>query len=254
MVPSDELLRRGIEAAKAGQVVKAHRLLQQVVEREPQNEKAWLWLSGVVETDDQRSVCLQNVLAINPHNQAAQRGLTALRQKAVAVKPLPEKLVPQPPSKKKWYRQAWFLWLTFLICTPLWAVIVLSDRNQSTGVKILAGILLVVSIIFICPSLARELLLLISSLPTPTTYEVTYRLTGSAQSVSAIYWTADGMEQRTVDLPWTKTFQAQERQLISILAQNEGDSGSIKCQILINGKLTKTATSEGPYAGVTCGP
>lgn len=95
----DELLQEGIWAAKDGQVDEARRILKQVVEREPRNEAAWLWLSGVVETDEQRITCLENVLAINPHNKAAQRGLQALRQKA-AVKPLPEMPPPSPAMEK----------------------------------------------------------------------------------------------------------------------------------------------------------
>jgi len=256
MSTTDELLQNGIQAAKGGQVDKAHQILKWVVEQEPRNETAWLWLSGVVETDEQRMACLENVLAINPHHKAAQRGLEALRQKVSAVKPLPEiaaqpkEMVTKPP--KKWYQQGWFLLLTFLFLTPLWALIILTDRNQGTGVKVLAGILLAIAIIVICPSLARELIS-VSTLP-PITYQVTYQVTGSAQRASVVYWTADGMEQRTVDLPWKRTFKAQEHQIISVVAQNEADAGSIKCEILVNGKVTKMATSTGAYSLVTCGP
>lgn len=255
MSTTNELLQEGIQAAKSGQVDKAHRILKQVVEREPRNEMAWLWLSGVLETDEQRMACLENVLAINPHHEAARRGLQALRQKVVTIKPLPKtaaqpkEMVTKPP--KKWYQQRWFLLLAFLFLTPLWALIILTDRNQGAGVKILAAILLAVAIIVICPSLAKEL---ISSTLTPTTYQVTYQVTGSAQRASVVYWTADGMEQRTIDLPWKRTFKTQEHQIISVVAQNEGDAGSIKCEILINGKVTKTATSTGAYSLVTCGP
>lgn len=256
----NELLQEGIRAAKGGQADKARQTLEQVIEQEPRNEMAWLWLSSVVETDEQCMACLENVLAINPDHQVAQRGLQVLRQKAVTIKPLPEEVIAMPtptapavsrPQVKKWYRQGWFLLLTFLLCTPLWALIVLTDQNQSTGVKILAGILLVVSLVLICP-LVKEFI----SVPilTPTTYQVTYQVTGSAQRASVVYWTADGMEQRTVDLPWKKTFKAQEHQIVSIVAQNESDSGSIKCEILVNGKVTKTATSTGAYSLVTCGP
>lgn len=97
----DELLQKGIQAAKAGQSTEAWHVLRQVVEREPRNEQAWLWLSGVVETDEQRMTCLQNVLAINPHNQAAWRGLDTLKQKAAPIKPLPETLPPAVSEKPK---------------------------------------------------------------------------------------------------------------------------------------------------------
>lgn len=62
----------------------------------------------------------------------------------------------KPP--KKWYRETWFLILTFLFLTPLWTLIVLDDPDQSTGVKILAAILLVFYFIFICLPLGSALL------------------------------------------------------------------------------------------------
>jgi hypothetical protein len=103
----NELLQEGIRAAKGGQVEKARRILKRVIEQEPHNEMAWLWLSSVVETDEQRMACLENVLAINPHHQAAQRGLQALRQKVVTIKPLleetiaaPTPTVSRPPARK----------------------------------------------------------------------------------------------------------------------------------------------------------
>lgn len=54
----------------------------------------------------------------------------------------------KPP--KKWYRQSWFLILTFIFLTPIWTLLVLDDPDQSSGVKILATILLVIYIVFIC--------------------------------------------------------------------------------------------------------
>jgi hypothetical protein len=52
------------------------------------NEKAWLWLSGVVATDGERLFCLKRILAINPQHDIARRGLGLL----------PSNLEPAPPS------------------------------------------------------------------------------------------------------------------------------------------------------------
>jgi hypothetical protein len=38
-------------------------------------------MSAVVDTGKERAQCLEQVLEINPHNETAQRGLEALRQK-----------------------------------------------------------------------------------------------------------------------------------------------------------------------------
>lgn len=71
-------LKAGITAARAGRRDEAQALLMQVVDVDERNEHAWLWLSGVVEGMADRRVCLENVLALNPDNELAQRGLAQL--------------------------------------------------------------------------------------------------------------------------------------------------------------------------------
>jgi pimeloyl-ACP methyl ester carboxylesterase len=55
-------------------------LLAEALRQRPDDEQAWLWLSGAVESDKERLDCLQRVLAIDPGNQAALAGLQALSQ------------------------------------------------------------------------------------------------------------------------------------------------------------------------------
>jgi hypothetical protein len=71
----DALVNEGIAALKSGRRAEARQALQKATEIEQQNEKAWLWLSAVVDTPEERLICLENVLALNPSNQKAQRGL-----------------------------------------------------------------------------------------------------------------------------------------------------------------------------------
>jgi len=77
------LLRRGIAAAKAGRKQEARQILMSVVEADEHNEQAWLWLSGVVDSLEDRLICVENVLAINPENATAQAGLRWLEQQGV---------------------------------------------------------------------------------------------------------------------------------------------------------------------------
>ena len=70
--------REGVTAAKTGDTAQARQLLLQVVEADEGHEQAWLWLSGVLESDEEKRICLENVLTINPDNVAAQRGLAKL--------------------------------------------------------------------------------------------------------------------------------------------------------------------------------
>jgi tetratricopeptide (TPR) repeat protein len=89
-----QLLAQGIAAAKARRNEEARQALLQVVDLDRRNEQAWLWLSGVVESLDERRTCLENVLAINPNNTHAQAGLRWLEQHA----PPPPEPAPPPPS------------------------------------------------------------------------------------------------------------------------------------------------------------
>lgn len=80
----EAMLRDGISACKAGRKEEARDLLLRVVEIDEQNEMAWLWLSGVLDTLDDQITCLENVLAINPNNEKASKGLEMLRRKATS--------------------------------------------------------------------------------------------------------------------------------------------------------------------------
>ncbi|HEM62542.1 MAG TPA: hypothetical protein ENO24_09640, partial [Chloroflexi bacterium] len=73
------LLRAGMDAVKRQRTREARELLYQVIDLDERNELAWLWLGEVAPGVDERIVCLENVLAINPGNQLAREGLRRLR-------------------------------------------------------------------------------------------------------------------------------------------------------------------------------
>lgn len=73
------MLDDAIEAIRGGDKQEGRRILEQILETEEDNEEVWLWLSSVVDTDEDREICLENVLALNPDNIVAQKGLEALR-------------------------------------------------------------------------------------------------------------------------------------------------------------------------------
>ena len=72
-----ELLQQGIAAAKAGHKDHALGVLQQAAKLDPHNETVWLWLSSVARNDQERIFCLRQLLAINPNNELAIKGLKA---------------------------------------------------------------------------------------------------------------------------------------------------------------------------------
>jgi hypothetical protein len=55
-------------------------MLQQVIDTEPDNEMAWLWLSGLMTTNEQKRACLEKVLQVNPEHVYARAGLTRLQE------------------------------------------------------------------------------------------------------------------------------------------------------------------------------
>jgi len=93
---TDAWLREGIAAIKAGQNERAHELLIRVVARDEQNAQAWLWLSGVVESLEDRKVCLENVLQIDPDNAPARKGLAWVQQQ---MDQQPETQAPSAPEQ-----------------------------------------------------------------------------------------------------------------------------------------------------------
>ncbi|MBK8987170.1 MAG: hypothetical protein IPM39_14005 [Chloroflexi bacterium] len=98
---SHTFLQAGISALKAGERAQAREWLLQAVDADETDEVAWLWLSGAVESPDDRRICLENVLALNPDNETARRGLAKLE-------PTPELTAVAPPAAPiVTYAQEW---------------------------------------------------------------------------------------------------------------------------------------------------
>ena len=64
-----ELLRQALQSARSGRELTARDLFQDVVRLDPDNEVAWMWLSGLLDPLEDRIAACERVLAINPGNQ-----------------------------------------------------------------------------------------------------------------------------------------------------------------------------------------
>lgn len=73
------VLKKAIAAAKAGQRAYARELLLELVETEPENELAWLWLSSLQPTLGEQIAALETVLRFNPAQHKAQQRLAQLK-------------------------------------------------------------------------------------------------------------------------------------------------------------------------------
>jgi putative transposase len=69
----DNLLKQAITAARAGHELTARDIFLQIVESEPRNELAWLWLVGLMDELDDCIYACEMVLDINPGNVNARQ-------------------------------------------------------------------------------------------------------------------------------------------------------------------------------------
>lgn len=69
---SENLLRQALQAAHSGRELTARDLFQDVVRLDPDNELAWMWLSGLLDPLEDRIMACERVLSINPGNQKMQ--------------------------------------------------------------------------------------------------------------------------------------------------------------------------------------
>ncbi len=98
-----DVVQQAISAIRSGDKLTGKQLLTQAIKSDPNNETAWLWMSAAVTSDDERRLCLERVLSINPRNEQARRGLEAL---STPISPPPVapikklKFAGQEPTKK----------------------------------------------------------------------------------------------------------------------------------------------------------
>lgn len=67
--------------ARAGKREEARDILLRVVDEDPRNELAWMWLAGLVDAPEDKIIACENVLTINPSNEKARAYLERLRQR-----------------------------------------------------------------------------------------------------------------------------------------------------------------------------
>lgn len=74
-----------IDLVKEDRPEEARDLLRVLVNEDNNFEAAWMWLSVVVDSLDQSSLCLDNVLRVNPDNIEAARALYRIQMPEMAM-------------------------------------------------------------------------------------------------------------------------------------------------------------------------
>jgi hypothetical protein len=86
------------------------------------------------------------------------------------------------------------------------------------------------------------------------TYRVKYKVGGTTSQASLTYQNAQGgTEQMDVRVPWEKTIgTVQKGDFLYLSAQNYEASGSITCEIWVDGRMWKHSISSGAYVIASC--
>ena len=77
----EDLMQMGMQAARQGNKPNARLFFQQVLDADKHNERAWLWMASVAETQEERIRVLKTLLRINPGNSAARDELERIRRR-----------------------------------------------------------------------------------------------------------------------------------------------------------------------------
>lgn len=90
-------------------------LLRQLIREDNNFEAAWLWMSVAVDSLDQSSLCLDNVLRVNPKNLDAAGALYRIRG--------PEMLLEKQRARLRLYRDLAFIGMWLLVILLLYAML-----------------------------------------------------------------------------------------------------------------------------------
>lgn len=104
-----------IELVKADRRKEAFPLLRQLIREDSDFEDAWLWMSVAVDSLDQASICLDNVLRVNPANTEAAGALYRIRG--------PELLMQKRRTRLRFYRDLAMVSMWLLVVSLLYAML-----------------------------------------------------------------------------------------------------------------------------------
>lgn len=89
-------MEEGIQAARAGNRQQAAQYFSSVVNADPNNQEAWLWLSDVTDDPARRLEILNWLVQVDPQNRRARSRLNVLHQQMAGGSP-PARTAPQYP-------------------------------------------------------------------------------------------------------------------------------------------------------------
>ena len=75
---ADQRLWQAIALSRSGDKAGARKLLESIIEQDPQNAMAWVWMTDVTDNKDEKRYCLEIALSIAPDDEMIKRGVDFL--------------------------------------------------------------------------------------------------------------------------------------------------------------------------------
>jgi hypothetical protein len=96
----EKMYKAALEAIDQGQTARARDLFTRLLRTDSSKTEYWLWMSTLVESNQERIYCLESALRVDPSNEAAKRGLIILGAKEAG-----KDVTPVPPIKRNWEKE-----------------------------------------------------------------------------------------------------------------------------------------------------
>lgn len=98
------MFAEAVSATQNGESARARDLLARLLKTGAQNPQYWIWMSAVVDSAKERTLCLKEALRIDPQNTVARRGLVIQG----ALQPDESLVLPAAYQKRGWMSKASF--------------------------------------------------------------------------------------------------------------------------------------------------
>ena len=96
----EKMYQAALEAIDQGQTVRARDLFTRLLRTDSSKAEYWLWMSTLVDSNQERVFCLESALRADPDNEAAKRGLIILGAREAG-----KEVTPAPLIHRNWEKE-----------------------------------------------------------------------------------------------------------------------------------------------------
>jgi len=96
----EKMYKAALEAIDQGQTARARDLFTRLLRSDSSKAEYWLWMSTLVDSNQERIYCLESALRVDPENEAARRGLIILGARQAG-----DDVTPVPSIRRHWEKE-----------------------------------------------------------------------------------------------------------------------------------------------------